>query len=110
MTRNELEAQIAEIDALLKENYRGRVYKQDLLRQRGILQRQLDAIISSRRAADSGIIDYNDTSPDVVLVANTWTDVPNNGLGQFSNDKYTVDFVSNLLDPTTGYLYFDELQ
>ena len=110
MDRQTLEQQIADIDALLKDNYRGRAYKQDLLSQRGVLQAQLDAIVNSRRAADSGVIDYNDTSPDVALAANTWTDIPNNGLGQFSNDKYSVDFVNNLLDPATGYLDFDELQ
>jgi len=56
-----------------------------------------------------GFIDYNDTTGDVPLVADTWTDVPNNGQGAFSNFNYKPDGIENLLDTSTGYLDFSEL-
>ena len=33
----------------------------------------------------NGFIDYNDTTGIVNLVADTWTTIPNNGQGAFSN-------------------------
>lgn len=56
-----------------------------------------------------GFIDYNDTTGDVELIADTWTDVPNNGQGSFSNFTYKPDGIENLLDTSTGYLDFSEL-
>ena len=47
MDSQTLEQQIAAIDALLKDNYRGRAYKQDLLRQRGVLQQAVDTLLLS---------------------------------------------------------------
>ena len=32
-------------------------------------------------ATGNGFIDYNDTTGPVTIIANTWTDIPNNGLG-----------------------------
>ena len=55
-----------------------------------------------------GFIDYNDTSGDIDLQKNVWTDVPNNGLGAFSNDTYAPNGVTDLIDTTTGY--FDVTQ
>lgn len=57
----------------------------------------------------TGFIDYNDTTGNVSLTANTWTDVPNNGEGAFSNFLYKPEGVTNLLDTSTGYLDFSEL-
>lgn len=51
-----------------------------------------------------GFIDYNDTTGSISLVANTWTDIPNNGLGAFTNKNYKPDGISELLDVTTGYI------
>ena len=56
-----------------------------------------------------GFIDYNDTTGAVSLTADTWTDVPNNGSGAFSNSTYKPTGVTNLLDTSTGYLDFSEL-
>ena len=36
----------------------------------------------------NGFIDYNDTTGAVTLTANTWTTIPNDGAGSFSNDTY----------------------
>ena len=33
-----------------------------------------------------GFIDYNDTTGRINITANTWTTIPNNGAGAFSND------------------------
>jgi hypothetical protein len=56
-----------------------------------------------------GFIDYNDTTGDVSITSDTWIDIPNNGLGAFSNDKYKPFGVSELLDTSTGYIDTTEL-
>lgn len=50
----------------------------------------------------SGWIDYNDTTGDVAMLADTWTTIPNNGAGPFSNSEYTPSGVNQLLDTSTG--------
>mgnify|MGYP003647704977 CR=1 FL=1 len=51
-------------------------------------------------------IDYNDTSTGttpITLVADTWTTIPNDGLGAFSNDSYKPDGdVVALMDTSVG--------
>lgn len=52
-----------------------------------------------------GFIDYNDTSTSsspLSLVADTWTQLPNDGQGAFSNDDYIASYVTNLMDTSTG--------
>ena len=63
----------------------------------------------SEVVSKTGFIDYNDTSGDVSLVADTWTDVPNNGLGAFTNKVYKPTLINEVLDGSTGYLDFSEL-
>jgi len=58
-----------------------------------------------------GIADYNDTSTaatPVTLVADTWTTLPNNGLGSFTLEHLPAG-VTTLLDGTTGALDISEL-
>lgn len=60
----------------------------------------------------NGWMDYNDASTastPLSLTANTWTDVPNNGLGSFTNKAYKPANVTELLDTSTGYLDFSDL-
>lgn len=57
-----------------------------------------------------GFIDYNDTTGDISLSADTWTDVPNNGLGSFTNKTYKPLNITELIDINTGYLTFADLQ
>ena len=48
-----------------------------------------------------GFIDYNDTSTTtspLVLVADTWTTIPNDGLGAFTNKAFTPKGVTELMD------------
>ena len=59
--------------------------------------------------ANTGFLDYNDNSGDVTLVSDTWTDVPNNGAGAFTNKTYKPTTVNEVLDDSTGYLDFSEL-
>ena len=56
-----------------------------------------------------GFIDYNDTTGPITITAETWTDVPNNGAGAFSNSSYKPDSVTELLDVSTGYIDPTEL-
>ena len=58
---------------------------------------------------NSGFIDYNNSAGAVSIVADTWTDVTNDGLGSFTNKTYKPDGVSELMDNNTGYLDFSEL-
>lgn len=60
-------------------------------------------------SAKSGFVDYNDTTGDVSLTTDTWTDVPNNTLGAFTNTTYIPSGVTSLIDDTTGYLDFTDL-
>lgn len=60
-------------------------------------------------AGNTGFADYNDTTGDVSLTADTWTDVPNNTLGAFTNTTYIPNGITSLIDDTTGYLDFTEL-
>lgn len=63
----------------------------------------------SSRVATTGFMDYNDTTGDVTLTSDTWIDVPNNGLGAFTNKTYKPTLISEVLDGSTGYLDFSEL-
>jgi hypothetical protein len=65
-------------------------------------------IEDSRRK--SGFLDYNDTTGSFAITANTWTDVPNDGLGTFTNTGYPASGVTDMLDEATGYLDFTELE
>lgn len=53
-----------------------------------------------------GFMDYNDASTSttpVTLVADTWTTIPNDGLGAFTNKTYKPDGnVTELMDTSTG--------
>jgi hypothetical protein len=56
-----------------------------------------------------GFIDYNDTTGAFLIVADTWTDLPNDGLGAFTNKNYPPTGVSELIDTSTGYIDVTEL-
>jgi hypothetical protein len=61
----------------------------------------------------TGWLDYNDTSTTstpIALVADTFTDVPNDGLGSFTNKAYPPLGVGELIDTSTGYLDFSSLR
>ncbi|MAO22077.1 MAG: hypothetical protein CMJ25_15120 [Phycisphaerae bacterium] len=70
------------------------------------LQHQIDQLIGR---ADLGFADYNDTSGSFNIVEDTWTDMPNNGLGVYSNNQYLPTGVTDVIDTSTGYLDFSEL-
>lgn len=57
----------------------------------------------------NGFIDYNDTTGAIALTANTWTEIPNNGLGAFSNSTYKPQNVSELMNVSTGQIDPTEL-
>jgi len=52
-------------------------------------------------ASSGGFIDYNDTSTltaPLTLLADTWTTIPNDGLGSFTNKDFAPEGVSELMD------------
>jgi len=57
----------------------------------------------------SGFIDYNDTTGEISIDADVWVDIPNNGLGAFTNKKYKPFGVNELIDFSTGYIDTTEL-
>lgn len=60
----------------------------------------------------TGFADYNDTSTaaGVALPANTWTDIPNNGAGGFTQLDFLPSGVTSVLDTSTGYLDLTQLK
>ncbi len=58
----------------------------------------------------SGFMDYNDTTGSIPLVANTWTDIPNDGLGAFTNKTYKPEGITEFLDVSTGYIDTSETE
>ena len=60
-----------------------------------------NAASQSSSSFSTGFIDYNDTSTastPLALVADTWTTLPNDGLGAFSNDSYAPTGITNVMD------------
>lgn len=60
----------------------------------------------------SGFIDYNDTATiasPLALVANTWTTIPNNGLGVNTNKLYKPTGVTEFMDVGTGRILLSDL-
>jgi len=60
----------------------------------------------------TGFINYEDTSTTsvpIILVANTWTDLPNNGSGGQTLKTFAPFGVSELMDVNNGYLDATEL-
>jgi len=52
-----------------------------------------------------GFIDYNDASTSstpVIISADVWTTIPNDGLGSFTNKNYKPQGVAELMDTSTG--------
>lgn len=49
-----------------------------------------------------GFEDANDTTGDVAVAADTWTVVPNNGAGPFSNNSYLPAGITQLIDTGAG--------
>ena len=57
--------------------------------------------LGSSAGISSGFIDYNDTSTSATpmgLVANTWSTIPNDGQGAFTNKVYAPVGISELMD------------
>ena len=68
--------------------------------QESLISQTLASIPGS--GVTSGWIDYNDTTGDVPMLADTWTTIPNNGAGPYSNSTYPPSGVNQLLNTSTG--------
>ena len=75
--------------------------------QESLISQTLASIPGS--GVTSGWIDYNDTTGDVPMLADTWTTIPNNGAGQFSNSTYPPAGVNQLLNTSTGSIDVSQL-
>ena len=63
-------------------------------------------------SAHHGFFDYNDTSTStssISLLADVWANVPNDGLGTFTNLDYIPTGMTKLMDTSNGSLDFTEL-
>lgn len=67
-------------------------------------------LINKGNLKRNGFIDYNDTTGAFSITADTWTDLPNNGAGTFTNKNFLPTGVTELLDVNTGYLDCSELE
>tara|TARA_R110000796_G_scaffold60128_1_gene138731 strand:+ start:1668 stop:2441 length:774 start_codon:yes stop_codon:yes gene_type:complete len=59
-----------------------------------------------------GFVDYNDASTGITpltLASDVWTDVPNDGLGTFTNLSYIPTGMTKLMNTADGSLDFSEL-
>lgn len=68
--------------------------------------------LNTRAQTRDGIADYNDTSTattPLTLTGGVWVDIPNDGLGPFSNLDHLPSDTTTLLDTTTGYIDLREL-
>ena len=71
-----------------------------------------DQIAEALAITKNGVADYNDTSTTaapVTLVADTWTTIPNNGAGAFTNLAYLPSGVTSLMNTGTGALDLSQL-
>jgi hypothetical protein len=57
----------------------------------------------------TGWMDYNDSTGSFTVAADTWTNVPNNGAGSFTNKTFKPPSVTEVIDTTTGHLDFSDL-
>ncbi len=59
----------------------------------------------------AGFVDYNNSSGLISLVADTWTDLPNDAAGSFTNTAYSPTDIGglDLIDTSNGYLDFSDL-
>lgn len=65
-----------------------------------------------RSKSITGFADYNDTSSSngVPLIANTWTDLPNDGLGAATNLEFLPSGIDSVMDVSTGYIDLTQLK
>ena len=74
---------------------------------RYVIEKQL---VLNSDLVDVGFVDYNDGNGSVEITNDTWVDVTNDTLGAFTNTASMPEGVTSIIDPSTGYLQFDELE
>jgi len=65
--------------------------------------------LSTSPIGTNGFIDYNDSTGSISISSDTWTDIPNDGQGSFSNSTYAPNGVTDFMDISTGYIDTTEL-
>ena len=77
----------------------------------GSVRSKLNSLITAHNES-FGFMDYNDSSTSaapVSLSEGVWTDIPNDGLGAFTNKTFKPEGVNEVVDVSTGYLDFSDL-
>jgi hypothetical protein len=62
---------------------------------------EVDIVVGGASSPNGGFMDYNDTSTTasaLVLASDTWTAIPNDGLGAFTNKTYKPNGVTELMN------------
>lgn len=75
-----------------------------------LVSKEIGRLSNKLNGAAPGFADYNDATGDVSLSADTWTALPNNGQGSFTNEAYLPAGVTSLLDVTNGKIDVSELK
>tara|TARA_R110002012_G_scaffold130733_3_gene283268 strand:- start:709 stop:1284 length:576 start_codon:yes stop_codon:yes gene_type:complete len=66
--------------------------------------------ITDGSSIKNGFIDYNNSGSAISILADTWTDLPNDGAGSFTNKVYKPGGINELMDESTGYIDPTELK
>jgi len=77
----------------------------------GSVRSKLNSLITAHNES-FGFMDYNDSATSAVPVSlseGVWTDIPNDGLGAFTNKTFKPEGVNEVVDVSTGYLDFSDL-
>lgn len=66
-------------------------------------------IVDYDSSPGNGFADYNNTDNPTSITEDTWTTIPNDGLGAFSNSTYIPAGVTRFIDTSTGQFDFSDL-
>ena len=89
------------------ETYRNQDWPRKVAQLLNELARKIDN--GEAGGSNNGFADYNDTTGDVSITADTWTALPNNGAGAFTNLTYLPNGVTSLMDTATGKIDVTQL-
>ena len=92
---------------MIPETYRNQDWPRKVARVVNTIASKIDS--GEIGGGGNGFADYNDATGDVSVAAETWTALPNNGAGAFTNLGYMPKGVTTLMDTATGKIDVSEL-
>jgi len=84
-------------------------YDTILHRVKGTTRALLEFFASRLTLTHTGYADYQHADGTTDMLTDTWTDVPNNQLGDYTTEEFLPKGITSLMDPATGYLDFSQL-